>query len=227
MRPFLLAPALVVLLAAPALFADSNTCDTNNPPVPRDFSRQPSDVLQPRHLELVRPFTGTGKLEFNVCAAELHVRSRPNLDHLRLVVDLGDQPGGRPLEDYLQRIHVEPSSSTFDLKLPPGAHATVTLELPMSANSDTEINLGRGDLDFNAVDTAGNREINLGAGRLDLTAGGDRFYSSLAMNIGMGTLHDHRPGGHNAHFIISQNEAGSGQGPLSINIGAGTLNIRE
>ncbi len=64
-------------------------------------------------------------------------------------------------------------------------------------------------------------------GDLTLTTGGDRSYNTLSLNIGMGTLHDHRLNGHDGHFVIARSDSGSGSGSLAINVGMGTVNIRE
>ena len=83
----------------------------------------------------------------------------------------------------------------------------------MPPGSSAEINLGHGDLNLNTLGAAGDREVNVGAGTINLITGGDRSYSALSLNIGMGTLHDHRPGGHNGHFVIARSDAGSGSAP--------------
>jgi hypothetical protein len=64
-------------------------------------------------------------------------------------------------------------------------------------------------------------------GHMKLLVDGDKSYSKMEVNIGMGSLHDHRPGGHDGHFIVSKNYSGSGAGPLQINVGMGSLDIRQ
>ena len=97
----------------------------------------------------------------------------------------------------------------------------------MAPTSDNSISLGRGDLDLNATGGAGKRDISVGMGHIDLLTGGDHSYSNLAVSIGMGSFHDHRPGGASAHFAISRDLPGTGQGPLNISLGMGSLDIRE
>ena len=231
MRPFHLARAILtlVLLAAPTLLhAENNNCNADTPlPTIHDFHPLPSDTIQPTHLELTRPFTGTGHLELSLCRADLHLRTRADLDHLRLLIDLHPSHNTHPLTDYIRRIDIQPGTATLTLPFPEDAHATVTVELPLHAGSSADISVGKGNLDLNTVTSAGDREINLGMGNLTLTTGGDHSYSSLEINIGMGTLHDSRPNGHNAHFVIARTDPGTGQGSLSLNVGMGTVDIRE
>ena len=56
---------------------------------------------------------------------------------------------------------------------------------------------------------------------------GDKSYSDMKVNIGLGSLHDHRPGGHDGHFVVSKNYSGSGTGSLQINVGMGSLDIAQ
>jgi hypothetical protein len=101
----------------------------------------------------------------------------------------------------------------------------VTLELPSTASLKSEINLGAGKFYFDAEGIKGNRELNLGAGAAYLTMADDRGYANFEANVGMGSFHDHRPGGRNSHFIISRNYEGKGSGSLEVNVGAGSIDI--
>jgi len=92
---------------------------------------------------------------------------------------------------------------------------------------DNEINLGDGDLNFNAAGSAGHREFNVGMGHMQLLLDKDKSYSKMEVNVGLGTFHDHRPGGTNGHFTISKEYAGTGSGSLEINVGMGSLDIRN
>ena len=227
MRGYVLCATLCVAVSA-GHSAQAMTCDSGTETAETHvFNRNGADIVGARHLELTRSFTDSGKLKIHICSADLRVRARSGLDQLRLVIDLGAQPGGHPLIDYVQRLQIQSDSGAIELRLPSEAHATVTLEVPMSAGSETEIDLGTGNLDLNTMRAAGDRTINVGMGNVTLAMGGDRSYSNLALNIGMGTLHDHRPGGRSGHLVVSRTESGSGSGQLEINIGMGTLDIRE
>ena len=127
----------------------------------------------------------------------------------------------------MKRFRVQPDSAELELKFLPSAHARVTLETPMLDSSETEMNVGSGDLWFDATGSGGSRAINVGMGHVELTLGGDRSYGSLAVNVGMGSVHDHRPGGHNGYFVVSRNDAGTGSGSIDVNVGMGRLDIRE
>ena len=84
-----------------------------------------------------------------------------------------------------------------------------------------------GDLDFNAAGSAGHREINVGMGHMQLLLDKDKSYSKLEVNVGLGTLHDHRPGGSDGHFTVTKEYPGTGAGSLQINVGMGSLDIRN
>jgi hypothetical protein len=191
------------------------------------YELQPGDLLQPRQAELVRPFTGHGKLEVDVCRGDLRVRNQADAKELKLHIDMAEQPDGHAVGDFIQVFHIDPDKGVIHLKFPPEAHATVTLIVPMGASSHDEFNLGRGDLDFNAIGGAGSREINVGMGNMKLLVDGDKSYSTMEVNVGMGSLHDHRPGGHNGYFAVSRDYSGTGSGSMEINVGMGSLDIRQ
>jgi hypothetical protein len=215
-------------LMAHATQAESMNCDDDDrPPSTHNYSGNPSDVLQPRHLELTRPFAGNGRLEVHVCNANLLVRTARDVKEIRLTVDLNNQLDGHSTSDYIHTLRIQPDNGVIQLKFQKGVHATVTLTMPMGPDSDNEFNLGRGDLDFNAIGSAGVRQINVGMGHMQLLVDGDKSYSKMSVNVGMGSLHDHRPGGHGGHFVVSKDYAGSGAGSLDINVGMGSLDIRN
>lgn len=93
------------------------------------------------------------------------------------------------------------------------------------ASLKSEINLGAGKFYFDAEGVKGNREVNLGAGEAYLTMADDRGYANFEANVGMGSFHDHRPGGGSSHFIISRSYKGKGDGSLEVNVGAGSIDV--
>ena len=213
-------------LSTAGLRAETVSCDPEAAPT-LALVRVPADVVLPRQLAVERPWAGTGKLRIYVCNADLQVRARRDLDHLRLTITLRDQPNGHTAQEYVKRFRVEPDSAELELKFLHSAHATVTLETPMLDSSETEVNVGSGDLKFDAVGSAGQRMIHVGMGHVDLTTGGVHSYGNLALNIGMGSVHDHRPGGRNGYFVVSRSDGGDGSGSIAINVGMGSLDLRE
>jgi len=201
-------------------------CD-GEPVKDHQYEKQLGDVLDSHHIEIVRPFVGTGKLDVSVCNAQLRVRTKADAKELKLFVETDAQRGGNSAEDYVHIFRVAPDNGVIHLKFPGDSHATVTLVLPMNAGSDSEFNLGKGNLEFDAIGGAGKREINVGYGHAKLLVDGDKSYSDMEVNIGMGSLHDHRPGGHDGHFVVSKNYSGSGAGSLEINVGMGSLDIAQ
>lgn len=224
--------SVLTILTAGMLHADSPKTENMNcdgGPVPvsdRQYQQLPGDVLEARHLELVRPFSGTGSLDVSVCNAQLHVLTRPDAKGLKISVELGDKTQG-PAADYIHILRVEPESALVHLKFPSNSHAVVTLIVPMNKGLKSQFNLGKGDLNFDAIGSAGDRQINVGYGHAKLLVEDDKSYSDMQVNIGMGSLHDHRPGGHDGHFVVSRDYSGNGDGSIQINVGMGSLDIAQ
>ena len=206
--------------------ADNNDCNSGMP-TRHDFSPVATDVVQPKHLDVARPFPATGKLQLSVCNADLRVRARPGGHELRVIVNLGPDAGGHAAQEFVQALRVQGDQGTVELRLPKEAHATVTVEVPMGGGSKTEINLGKGNLEFEGIGASGDREINVGMGDARLAVGGAASYASLECNVGMGSFHDRRKGGESGHFAVSKTFEGSGQGSMEVNVGMGSLEIAE
>jgi hypothetical protein len=208
--------------------SDSMDCtDSDKPITTHDYTAAPTDILQPHHLELTRPFDAGAKLKLHICRADLRVNIQPASSQIKLTVLLNSQSGNYKVADSIKTIRIQPDKGVIQLNFPKTAHATVTVTLPMGLNSDNEINLGYGDLNFNAAGSAGHREINVGMGHMQLLLDKDKSYSKLEVNVGLGTLHDHRPGGADGHFTVTKEYPGTGAGSLEINVGMGTLDIRN
>jgi hypothetical protein len=201
-------------------------CD-GQPVTDHQFQQQAGDVLEPSHLEIVRPFSGSGTLTVSICNAQLHVRTRPDAKELKLSVVVDGKSADKPAVDYIHILQIAPDHGVIHLNFPGDSHAVVTLTAPMSKGLESEFNLGKGDLDFDAIGSAGGRQINVGYGHAKLLVEGDKSYSGMEVNIGMGSLHDHRPGGRDGHFVVSRNYSGSGEGSLEINVGMGSLDIAQ
>ena len=209
--------------AAPAV-AESNNCNGDTPTV-HEYDQQPTDTVQARHLEMIRAFTGTGKLAVDICNADVRVLTRPGAQNqLELTVNLDS--GSHPARDYIRSFRVQPQDGTVKLQFPSGSHARVTITVPLEGGSDFQLNLGKGDLDFEAAGSAGSRQINVGLGSMKLLVGA-KSYSSMQVNIGLGTLHDHRPNQQNGYFVVSREYQAGGDGSIEINVGMGSLDIRE
>jgi hypothetical protein len=208
--------------------SESMDCGENDKPITtHDYTPIPGDILQPHHLELTRPFASSAKLKLNICRADLRLNIQPDAKEIKLTVILNSQSGSHSIADYIHTIRVQPDKGVIQLKFAKDAHATVTITMPMGLNSDNEINLGYGDLNFNAAGSAGHRAFNVGMGHMNLLLDKDKSYAKMAVNIGLGTLHDHRPGGSDGHLNLTKVYPGSGAGSLEINVGMGSLDIRN
>jgi hypothetical protein len=208
--------------------SESMDCgEFDKPLTTHNYAANPADILQPHHLELTRPFAPDAKLKVHICRADLRINIQPDAKEIKLTVALNPQSGTYTLADYIQTIRVQPDKGVINLNFPKAAHATVTVTMPMGLNSDNEINLGYGDLNFNAAGSSGHRAFNVGMGHMNLLLDNDKSYSKMEVNVGMGTLHDHRPGGSDGHFTVTKEYPGTGAGSLEINVGMGSLDIRN
>jgi hypothetical protein len=212
-----------LLLSAPAARAANNSC--GEPPEPSHYVAQPGDREDAQHFVVERTFTGTGNLELNVCSGELHIRAGTG-DKLKLRIETGATPSLK-MRAYLKDLDTNGDHATISLQFPHKYHVVAVLEVPSTTSLKSQINLGAGKFYFDADGIKGNREINLGAGEAFLTMVGDRDYTSFEANVGMGSFHDHRPGGSSSHFIISRDYQGKGEGRLEVNVGAGSIDIDE
>jgi len=201
--------------------------DSDKPITTHDYTAAPTDVVQPHHLELTRPFEADAKLKLHICRADLRVNIQPDASQIKLVVLLNTESNTHTITESIKTIRIQPDKGVIQLNFPKAAHATVTITLPMGFNSENEINLGYGDLNFNAAGSAGHREINVGMGHMNLLLDKDKSYAKMAVNIGLGTLHDHRPGGSDGHINVTKVYPGTGAGSLDINVGMGSLDIRN
>jgi hypothetical protein len=210
-------------LSAGALVARAESNNCGEPPDPTHYVAQPGDTEDAQHIAIERSFTGQGRLELNVCSGELHIKPGHG-DRLTLRIEALSNPELK-MRAYVKTLDVAGDHATISLQFPHRTHPVVTLELPSTASLKSEINLGAGKFYFDAEGIQGNRELNLGAGDAYLTMADDRAYASFEANVGMGSFHDHRPGGRSSHFIISRNYQGKGGGSLEVNVGAGSIDI--
>ncbi|TCK75203.1 hypothetical protein [Acidipila rosea] len=227
----LCAAAIGLLLAAAPAFGVTTTtgnmqCD-HEPVSPRIYQPQAGDQAGAQSLTLTRAFTGKGKLELSVCDGTVRVRPAKSPGQLGLSVEFGSRPeDGRTVADYIQKLEVGAENADLQLKFPPSLHAVVTLTVPPET-TNSQFNLGDGDFDIDAARIGGDRQFNLGHGHAKLLVHGDASYATLQVNIGMGSLHDHRPSGHDGHFIVSRSYGGTGKGSLQVNLGAGSVDISQ
>jgi hypothetical protein len=212
---------LMVSAAAPVARAENNNC--GEPPDPSRYVAQPGDTEDAQHIAVERSFTGQGRLELNVCSGELHIKPGHG-DRLTLRIEIASNPELK-MRAYVKTLDISGDHATISLQFPHKVHPVVVLELPSTTSLTSQVNLGAGKFYFDAEGIKGNREVNLGAGEAHLTMADDRGYANFEANVGMGSFHDHRPGGRSSHFIISREYQGKGHGSLQVNVGAGSIDI--
>jgi hypothetical protein len=201
--------------------AENNNCGES--PAPSHYVAQSGDTEDAQHMAVERTFTGQGHLEFNMCSGELRIE-RGHGDRLKLRIETDATPSLK-MRAYVKTLDVVGDHVTISLQFPHKLHPVAVLELPSSTSLASEFNLGAGKVYFEADGVKGDRKLNLGAGEANLTMLGDRDYTSFEANVGMGSFHDHRPGGGSSHFIISRHYQGKGEGTVEVNVGAGSIEI--
>ncbi len=212
---------LMSLLGGGHAWAEGNEC--GQPAKQSHYVAQAGDTADATHLSASRAFAGVGRLEVNMCGGELQIR-RSKDGRLHLSVETQKAPDAK-MQAYVKDLQVTPGDALINLQFAKQLHPVVVLALPAEAQMHSTINLGAGHFQLHADDLKGDWEINVGAGNATLYLAGDRDYSRLQANVGMGSFHDNRPGGGSAHFVISRNLAGKGTAPIKVNVGAGSIDL--
>ncbi len=216
-RPTLLSAAL--LCAAHTCFADS----CGDASRPSSYRQQPGDASDSTRFTAQRRFTTAGELDINVGSGELRIERSPEADALHISIT---SPGAdKALAAYVQELQVSNDKALVSVCMPSRYHAVVTVLVPDGLRAKSELNVGAGTLVLQAGTLRGEREVNVGAGKLVLYLNGDRDYSSLDVNVGVGKLKDDRPGGGNAYAVVTRSMPGRGSGRIEGNVGAGEIDL--
>lgn len=211
-----------VLLFGGSAFAgtDSMSCNTNLPSSHVELAE--GDQNSAGHLQLSRQIAAGAEVDLNLCSGDLTLVASKS-GSLGVTVDLGQPSGQHMAGDYLEILEITPHKARIGLHLPRSVRAKVIVEIPVVA-PELEVNLARGDLTLAANQVGGERRINVGYGHVEFR-GNDDTYQSLEINVGLGSLHDHRKGGDSHHFIVAHSFSGSGKGSIEINVGMGHVDL--
>jgi len=218
-RPIVLAG---VLLLGGTAFAgtDSMSCNTNLPSTHAELAE--GDQNSPNHLQLSRQIAAGAEVDLNQCSGSLTLIASKN-GAFNITVDLGQPSAHHMAGDYLEMLEITPQKAIVHLHLPRSVEARVTMEIPVVVPR-LEVNLARGSLALAANQVGGRREINVGYGQVKVQ-GNDDSYDRMQINVGLGSLHDHRKGGESHHFIVAHSFSGSGKGSIEINVGMGHVDL--
>jgi hypothetical protein len=175
------------------------------------------------HLQLTRKIESGAEFDLDICAADVTLTGSAD-NTLRVTVDLENPSQQHTAADYLQKLDVTASRVKLQLHLMHALRAKVTIELP-TATPELTANLGRGDLTLVADRIGGRHQtINVGYGHVEFQGNADA-YESLQVNIGLGSMHDHRKDGQNHHFIVARSFEGTGKGSIDVNVGMGQVDL--
>jgi hypothetical protein len=175
------------------------------------------------HLQVSRKIEAGAEFELDICAADVTLTASAD-NTLRVTVHLGSPSQAHTAADYLQKLDISTSRVRLQLHLMHPLHAKVMIELP-AATPQLTANLGRGDLILVADRIGGSQEtINVGYGHVEFQGNADA-YESLQVNIGLGSMHDHRKDGQNHHFIVARSFEGTGEGSIDVNVGMGQVDL--
>jgi len=211
-----------ILLLGGAAFAgtDSMICNVSVPSSHAELAE--GDQNSSTHLQLSRPMAAGAEVDLDLCSGDLTLSASKN-GQLNVTVNLGQSSSQHLAGDYLELLDISPHKAIVHLHLPKSVQAKVIVEIPVTV-PDVEVNLARGELTLAANQVGGQRQINVGYGQVRVQ-GNDDTYESMEINVGLGSLHDHRSGGENHHFIVAHSFAGSGKGKLEINVGMGHVDV--
>lgn len=198
-----------------------NSCDTGIGQ--HSYRRAARDLMTERSLELTRSFNGRGKLTIAICAGD--VRILPSLDaQFHLKVDLESRPSVLT-DHFVRKADIQNNRAEISLEYPKDLHPTITLRVPTDPTLQSEINLGVGRLSIRSDALRGDRELKVGTGHITIFLRGDTEYTELVTRVGMGSIHDRRPGGKSTHFSASRTLQGHGNGTIAALVGVGSIEL--
>jgi hypothetical protein len=212
--------ALLLLCGAAFAGTDEMSCNTSLPSHHSELAA--GDQNTASHLQLSRPLAAGAEVDLDQCSGDLSLVASKN-GQFKVTVDLGQPVSPHMAGDYLELLDISPHKAVVHLHLPKSVQAKVIVEIPGTV-PEVEVNLARGDLKLMADQVRGERQINVGYGQVRVQ-GNDDTYESMEINVGLGSLHDHRNGGENHHLIVAHSFAGSGKGRIEINLGMGHVDV--
>lgn len=215
--------ACVALLYCGLANAQDQSMDCSSAPAKTHVTLAKDDQNAPNLLKVARKLPMGVPVDLEVCDADLTIKGSKD-ELLRITVEVGDHTPGFLPGDYLQTLDVNSQAAIVKLHLPKHPSSKVIIEVPSGAPS-LKLNLVRGDLSFQAERVRGERKINVVSGRVELLSNRDT-YSILNLNVLIGSYHDHRPGGEQAHGIVSKSLSGVGRGSIDLNVVRGSVDVR-
>jgi hypothetical protein len=183
-----------------------------------------SDLDTPLHFEAERPFASGSTLLLVVCNGEVHVLPDSDPDKLRVSVRLGARLGGEwTPRSYLQEFEVSSSTADIEWKLPERVHPVIDIYVPMKTSIDLQ--LGKTEVEVKGV--RGNKVLNVGKGTARLyVENGDSEYSSIVVDVAMGSFADlRRPGKHSDHVPFHEEFSGKGSSTAHLQMAMGKAEI--
>jgi len=198
----------------------SMSCDGRVPGTHAQLAE--GDQSTAKHLQVSRQIASGAEVNIDVCSADLTITGSSS-GAFRVTVDIGSPAAKFAAVDYLETLDVTPEEVKLQLHLPRSVHARVTVEVP-TAVQHLETNLARGNLLLVGDRINGEREFNIGYGHVNFEGNKDA-YETMQVNIGLGSLHDHRKGGEDHHLIVAKSFDGTGKGSIEINVGMGSVDL--
>jgi len=211
------------LVFAPRALADdkSMACDTRPPAVHASLAE--NDQNSANHLQLSRKLGLDASIDLDVCAAEVRIVGSNN-DQLQVTVDIESPAPKMTAADYLQTLDVSPQTAKLQFHLLKSLRAKVVIAVPAKITR-LKADLVNGSLSLETDRIRGDRTINVVHGNVELLANADA-YSTLHVDTVMGSFRDHRKGGEEHHFMVSQSLSGTGTGSVAINVVMGSVDIK-
>ena len=217
----ILAAGFLLAVRAFAEDHDSMSCPGSLPAAHATLAD--GDQNSASHLQLSRKIETGAEFDLDVCAADVTLTGSAD-NMLRVTVDIEDPSSQHTAADYLQKLDITTFHVRLQLHLFRPLRAKVTIEIP-AATPELTANLGRGDLTLVADKINGRHEtINVGYGHVNFQGNADA-YEELQVNVGLGSMHDHRKDGQSHHMIVARSFEGTGKGSITVNVGMGRVDL--
>jgi hypothetical protein len=151
------------------------------------------DIDSVLHYEAERPFAAGSSLTLVVCNGDVQILPNSEPGRLKVVAQLSSSLGSELTpKRFLQQFSFSSKNADIEWKLPERSHPLINVYVPENTNLDLQL----GKTTLQVKDIRGDKVVNAGKGKVRLVvAKGDVEYSSIVVDVAMGSFADLRPGG--------------------------------
>lgn len=175
-------------------------------------------------FEAERPLASGSTLNLVVCNGEVHLLANSEPGKLKVSVHLSKSLGheltpGR----FLQVFSSDSNRADVEWKLPERVHPVIDIYVPQ----ETNLHLQLGKINLEVKDIRGEKTVNAGKGTVRLAVPiGNADYSSIIVDVAMGSFADLRPGGESSQQVPLHEEiSGKGTSTAHLQMAMGRIEI--